>query len=83
MSNLGQVGKTMYAHGNEVAIVLLTWLGSRLVSTWLVGDDCTSFVALALHNQELHALNNSSDTYHWIFLIRSNQYKTLLFFCEN
>jgi hypothetical protein len=41
MSNLGQVGEIIYAHGNEVIIVLLTWLGSILDSTWLLGDDYT------------------------------------------
>jgi hypothetical protein len=41
----------MYAHGNEV-VVLLIWLGSRLDSMRLLGDDYTSFVALALCNQE-------------------------------
>jgi hypothetical protein len=71
----------MYAHGNEV--VLLIWLGSKLDSMKLLGDDYTSFVALALCNQELHALNHNNDTYHQIFLTWSNQYEILLFFCED
>jgi hypothetical protein len=40
----------MYAHGNEV-VVLLIWLVSRLNSMRLLGDDYTSFVALVLCNQ--------------------------------
>jgi hypothetical protein len=64
MSNLGQVGETIYAHGNEVVVVLLTWLGSKLDSMRLLGDDCTSIVTLPLCNQELHALNHNNDTYH-------------------
>ncbi len=45
MSNLGQVGETIYAHGNEVVVVFLIWLGSKLDSMRLLGNDCTSFVA--------------------------------------
>jgi hypothetical protein len=50
MSMLGQVGEIVYAYGNEVVVVLLNWLGSRLDSRNLLGDDYTTFVALALCN---------------------------------
>jgi hypothetical protein len=50
MSMLRHVGKIVYAYGNEVVVVLMNWLGSKLDSRNLLGDDCTTFVALPLCN---------------------------------
>ncbi len=65
---LGHVGEIVYVYGNEVAIVLVNWLGSRLDSRNLFGDDCTTFVVVALCNRKLHATNQSNGHYHQIFL---------------
>ncbi len=47
---LREVGEIMYVYGNEVVVVLLNWLGSKLDSRSLLGDDCTTFAVLALCN---------------------------------
>jgi hypothetical protein len=49
MSMLGQVGEIVYVYGNKV-VVFLNWLGSKLDSRSLLGDDCTTFFTLALCN---------------------------------
>jgi hypothetical protein len=49
MSKLGYIGEIEYACGNEV-VVLLNWLGSRLNSRNLLGDDCTTSIAMVLSN---------------------------------
>jgi len=46
---LGQVGEIVYVYGNKV-VVFLNWLGSKLDSRSLLGDDCTTFFTLALCN---------------------------------
>jgi len=46
MSMFGQVGKIVYVYGNEVALVLLNWLGSKLDSRSLLGNDYTTFATL-------------------------------------
>jgi hypothetical protein len=58
----------VYAYGNEVVVVLLNWLGSKLDFRSLLGDDCTTFVALALCNRKLHATSQSNGHYHHTFL---------------
>jgi len=50
MSMLREVGEIMYVYGNEVVVVLLNWLGSKLDSRSLLGDDYTTFATLALCN---------------------------------
>ncbi len=47
---LGQVGEIVYVYGNKVVVVFLNWLGSKLDSRSILGDDFTTFSALALCN---------------------------------
>jgi hypothetical protein len=49
MSMLGQVGEIVYVYGNKV-VVFLNWLGSKLDSRSLLGDDYTTFFTLDLCN---------------------------------
>jgi hypothetical protein len=80
---VGTSWRHMHAHGKEVVIVLLNWLNSKLDLKRLLGDDYISFYTLVVCNQELHALSHSNKNYHQIFLMGSDQYETLFFFCED
>jgi hypothetical protein len=45
----------LYAHGFEVVYVLFNWMGAKLDSRILVGDDCTTFAPVAMCNKKLRA----------------------------
>ncbi len=38
----------LYAHGSQVAYVFVNWMGAKLNLRTVLGNDCTSFVTLAM-----------------------------------